>query len=643
MKFPEPKKRRKGTAVPVSALRSQESEGVGDFTDLPRFARWCRQSGLEVIQILPVNDTGYTTSPYSAISAFALHPLYLHIQSLPGGETETGAVRGLKALDSSKGVSYRAVLAGKLRIAERLFERFGSLDEQELDEWIEGHPWIRPYAVYRVLKERASDSWWHDFGKYSSRPEQATIDTLWNELAPRTRFFSWLQMHLDRQLTEAGAAVNELGLLLKGDIPILMSEDSADVWYDRDLFRLDLKAGAPPDGFNAGGQNWGFPLYNWESKEEQILNWWRARLRQAEKYYHAYRLDHVLGFFRIWGIPKNDHSAAMGHYLPAAPISENELIKAGFDKGRIVWLSRPHIPEGELIEELGEHSGQAANSVLERVENEDLFRFHPDHDSEAAIRELGLDEQAENALLLRYRDRTLLQLEDGSFVPTWSFRESRAWQNLFEEERRKLEKLILKKHQEGEKKWEKQGQRLLGALRDESGMLVCAEDLGSIPQSVPQVLETLDILSLRINRWHRRYEEPGAPVVPLEEYPERAVITLSVHDTSSLRGWWLEETEKERFWESFGFSGPPPQELGGEDQEKIIRAESTAPSRLCILQLQDILGMNTDIRPSDPSEEQINQPGTMNSKNWSYRMPINIEKLQEYDEFSSKIRTALKR
>jgi 4-alpha-glucanotransferase len=650
MSKPATCKRQLGVVVPVGALRSKSGIGVGEFSDLANFAVLCKKMRVGLIQILPVNDTGFESSPYSSLTAFGLHPLYLRIDEME--EYKTGGSSLKKKLkearekfDKKARFSHYLVLKEKLEICRELFalqkaEIVKSAENGKLSSWIEQNSWIKQYAVYRRLKEANEGKSWKDWSEYHTVTAE-DIDKLWKDktLWEEHVFWVWLQEALDAQFSKAAQAIANAKIILKGDLPILMNEDSCDVWAHGELFIQDLSAGAPPDMYSPEGQNWGFPIYNWEAQEKDNYAWWRRRLAVAGKYYKAYRIDHVLGFFRIWASSRDDYSSALGRYVPYAPVSTGDLRKQGFDKGRVRWLSRPHIPTGEIWDTLKNNWGgpykdadisAAATKVfskaLERVGSEELWLFKKKIKGEKDINTLGLHPAIINYLHKKWQNRLFLQYEKGRFFPVWYFRESIAYKSLSQNEKNNLEALLEKRRIRSEKVWAAQGKKLLSILVESSPMLPCAEDLGAVPACVPKVLSKLKILGLRVIRWFREWDKPGQPYVPFEEYPELSVCTPSVHDSSTVREWWEKEADQKQF---AGFIGVPslPRVYNPGAAKIILSKAASARSRFRVFQIQDLLHLSNRWYAADPAQERVNVPGTSNEFNWTYRLPAPIEEI----------------
>ena len=629
-----------GTVVPVGALRSGKATAVGEFPDLAEFALLCKKMKIGLIQLLPVNDTGYDSSPYSSLTAFALHPLYLRISDLPEAKTfadKTAAIN--KEFGSLTRFPYQKVLQAKIGLLREIYAASASKIEQdagkgELGAWTAQNPWIKAYAVYRRLKDANNLKSWKEWPEYREVSAEG-IAALWDDPKYRAEhlFWAWLQQALDTQFSAAAKAVADAGIMLKGDLPILMNDDSCDVWAHPDIFNQSLSAGAPPDMYSPEGQNWGFPLYNWDAQEKDNYAWWRNRLAAAGKYYQAYRIDHVLGFFRIWGSSRHDYSSALGRYVPYTPITNADLRKLGFDKGRIRWLSQPHVPTGELQAALHENLGggaefaQAAKKVFskafDRIDGEELWLFKKKIRGEKDIEALGLDPSISPYLFGAWHNRMLLEYEKGKYFPVWYYRNSRAYRSLSGEEKERLEDLINRRMAKSEKTWETHGKKLLSVLVQSSPMLACAEDLGAVPNCVPRVLAKLSILCLRVVRWHRNWGERDQPYVAFEDYPQLSVCTPAVHDSSTVREWWEREAYQEQFSGFLGFPSLP--KVYNPGTAKIILAK-TASARSCfrIFQIQDLMHLSNQWYAQDPASERVNVPGTCNEFNWTYRLPASV-------------------
>ncbi|MES2475220.1 MAG: 4-alpha-glucanotransferase [Verrucomicrobiota bacterium] len=643
-----------GVAIPVFSLRSEESLGIGEFADLKPFADWAYGTALKLIQILPINDTtsdhGWDDSyPYSAISVFALHPAYLRIEdmgfAMPASfQKELDAAR--TKLNALPEVDHPAVMQVKIDLTRRIFaqHRDKILTSARFKKFLtENSAWVIAYAVFCVKRDEfgtADFSQWDDWAVFDADRVNTLADpasTTWPDVA----YHIWLQLELDAQLTDAVAHLHSRGIALKGDLPIGIDRQSVDAWSAPHLFKMDAQAGAPPDPFAVKGQNWGFPTYDWDVMKQDDYAWWQARFSQLSRYFDAYRIDHVLGFFRIWQIPCDHVEGIMGYFDPALPLHIDDIIESGipFDYNR---YCRPYIRWNAVRERFGDAAEYVKQHFLhdcedgyfqlrERVSTQrridDWFRDHP-HDP--FIREGLLDCAAE----------VLFHEVPGSngqhFHPRMSMQATHSYRDLYPEVRLLLEKLYNRYfYQMQEDFWQARGYEKLPAMRRASNMLLCGEDLGMVPACVPGVLRELGILSLEIQRMPKTHE---VDFFDPRQAPYMSVVSPSTHDMSGIREWWTEDPHMTaRFaWQAFGIDDPQP-ELSGEVAERILRQHLASPAMWAIFPLQDLLAMDEEIRHPDPRAERINVPAIIPFR-WRYRMHLSIEELRAADAFNRKLR-----
>lgn len=630
--------RKTGTAVPVSALRTKNSLMCGEFLDLIPFADFCKKSGLSIIQILPVNDTGTESSPYSALSAFALHPMYINLMALPEFDPVSDTAEKAEALknihESDARFSYASVRKEKISLLRSIFssKKASIISSSELASWIADNEWIKVYAVFSYYKMQNNEASWKQWKTFTN-PSLEQITKVWEtpELQEDLLFYAWVQMRLDGQFAKASKYCKSLDIALKGDIPIMMNEDSSDAWANPQFFIQSLRAGSPPDGPNPVGQNWGFPIYNWDALAKDGYSWWKKRLLVSSRYYSMFRIDHVLGFFRIWAAGEYECTAAAGFPLPNKSITKNELYDAGFTDDHIRWLSLPHVPTRSIEDVnnndyLGTHG--LLSKIMDRIGNEELWVFKTDIRGDRDIWESGLPHPVKERLTQHWRDRCLISLGDDNFSPSWIFQDSTAWKSLDPVMKERLGRIFEDKKYEMEKLWEQQARTLLSVLKDIGGMTPCAEDLGALPDSVPHVLENLGIYGLRVIRWHRAWNEHGQPFIPFSRYPELSVASTSVHDSSTLRLWWLTENDARDFYTAF----PPPHNIvlgqyNPDTARYLLEEAARAASALCIHPVQDFLALCAEYYADDPQSERVNIPGSVTEFNWTYRLPCSIEEL----------------
>lgn len=572
-----------GVAIPVFSLRSRESFGTGDFADLRLLVDWAAATGLKIIQLLPVNDSSMTGTwtdsyPYNANSTFALHPQYI---SLPeaGVPANAGYLRLRDKLNSCPKADYTAVARAKLSLLHKAWENFDPSQPDFVRFQEKNRDWLLPYSVFCCLRDKNSSAdfrLWGDMEKYDAAKVEAWFDSHREEAG----FHCFMQYHLDRQLRRTVEYAHSKGVALKGDLPIGISPTSVDAWCHPELFRMDCQAGAPPDFFSADGQNWGFPIYNWEKMAEDGYAWWKSRLGKMAQYFDAFRIDHILGFFRIWAIPRPFRSGLAGHFAPALPYPEEELSALGFDSAPGFDSAR----DGLFLED-GDKKGW----------------WHP------AIG--GKGTAAYSAL---------------------SYGQKQVYDSLYED-------FFFHRHDDF---WRRAAMRKLSALLDSTRMLACGEDLGMIPDCVPDVMRELGILSLEVQRMPKQF---GQEFARPEDYPQDCVCTTGSHDTSTLRSWWQEDRQRtRRYWRGIlGREGDAPEECGPQLVREIIRRHLLSPAMLCILPLQDWLAMDEKLRyPGNPDDERINNPA-ITPYFWNYRMHLNLEDLLNQKAFNTLIRSLL--
>ena len=643
-----------GVAIPVFSLRSDRSLGVGEFADLKPLADWAHSVDLKLIQILPINDTtsshDWTDSyPYSAISVFALHPIYLRIEdiglAMPAPfSQELKTAR--KALNPLEQVDYEAVMKAKTVLTRKIFEKHRATITASIpfkDFLTKNRDWLVPYSVFCLKRDHFGTAdfqqWkeWADFNRNQVDELAEPSHTEWPEIA----YHIWLQCELDRQLSDAVAHLHSKSVALKGDLPIGIDRQSVDAWSAPHLFKMDAQAGAPPDAFAVKGQNWGFPTYNWEVMQKDGYAWWRSRFEQLSHYFDAYRIDHILGFFRIWQVPYDHVEGIMGYFDPAMPIHIDEIRNRGipFDYNRycrpyIRWNAvKNRFGEAEqyvkdhFLHDCGNGYFQLREQVLTQRRIDDFFKEHPHDDF---IRE-GLMDCASEVLFFEVPGSHGTQ-----FHPRMSMQATYSYGDLDPSTRWRVEDLYNDYfYRRQEEFWQGQGYAKLPAMRRASNMLLCGEDLGMVPACVPGVMKELGILSLEIQRMPKTHEiEFFNP----QHAPYLSVVSPSTHDMPTLRAWWKEDSSTTaRFaWQMLGISFPES-ELSGEIAGKIIWQHLQSPAMWAIFPLQDLLAMDEAIRHPDPEAERINVPAIM-PYYWRYRMHLGLDELAAADEFNRKLR-----
>lgn len=643
-----------GTVIPVFSLRSQSDWGTGDFGDLKALADWASQTGQRVLQLLPVNDTTLTHTwqdsyPYNAISVYALHPLYADMRSLPpleGKEAQAFEAQRLQ-LNALKQLDYEKVLHLKIKRLKLAYQQEGKqvLSSTAFMRFYQANKhWISAYAMFCVLRDEygtADFTAWPQYAQYSPAQQEQFC----SPDSPRFSevcFWYYVQFLLHTQLRQAAQYARQKGILLKGDIPIGVSPHSLDVWTERSLFRVNAQAGAPPDDFSATGQNWGFPTYNWEVMELDGYRWWEHRFTHMAQYFDAYRIDHVLGFFRIWEIPSHAVQGLLGHFSPSLPLSIAEI--GSFGLSFTPEFLRPYISEQVLFEKLGDLAPKAKKTYLTQTPD-GLYDFLPDYNTQRKIEAAfagrtddeslrlknGLYALAANVLFVadskdsfKYHPR-VAALSDTAFRAL-NAKEKEAYSRLYNE-------YFYRRHNQF---WRQEALKKLPALTQATRMLACAEDLGMIPDCVPGVMNQLQILSLEIQRMPKKL---GQTFSDTAQYPYLSVATPSTHDMSVLRGWWKESPAlTQRFWnEVLCQAGTAPAEADTQTCEKILHMHLQSPSMLALISWQDWASLSETLRAPNPDEERINIPANPRHY-WRYRMPITLEQLAQEKAFNKRIK-----
>lgn len=645
-----------GVAIPVFSLRSEEGFGIGEFTDLKKMVDWAVATGQQFIQILPINDTTMTHTwvdsyPYNANSIFALHPAYINLTAtgVLGDPKKMKKYEAERAeLNSLDKIDYERVTAAKWSYLSELFAQKGksTLESAEFKAFFEkNREWLIPYAAFCYLRdqnETPAFNWWKDYSDYNKEEiEQLCAPSSEHYEAIAIHYF--IQYHLHLQLQEVRNYAHQHGVVLKGDIPIGISRDSVDAWSENHLFNMSSQAGAPPDDFSKNGQNWGFPTYNWNEMRKDNYAWWKKRFTKMADYFDAYRIDHILGFFRIWEIPEKCVQGLLGHFSPALPFSPQDmtLFDFRFNHDR---HATPYIRRYFLNDLFGEYTDEVIQSYLEKGPD-DTYTLQKEFDTQAEIANyfIGQNDDKSKRIKEGLMELTgeVLFIQDpydqSKYHPRISAQYTYSYRGLNNPERDAFNRLyddfFYRRHNEY---WKHEAMTKLPALISSTDMMVCGEDLGMIPHCVPEVMEQLQILSLEIQRMpkdaHRQFGDPA-------HYPYLSVCTTSTHDMSTLRGWWEEDRgATQRFYNDIlGEEGQAPYFAEPWVCEKIVDQHLASPSMLMILPLQDWLSIDGKLRRENPTDERINIPAIPRHY-WRYRMHLTLEELLKANDFNKRIR-----
>ena len=644
-----------GTLVPVFSLRTRQSAGIGDFGDLKTMIDFVASTGQKVLQLLPINDTTITHTwtdsyPYSCISVFAIHPQYADLHALPElkdakARAEAEKIRAeLNALDK---IDYEKVNDFKINYLRQIFNQEGEkmMKTAEYKAFFrDTKQWLVPYAQYSYLRDKngtADFNQWPDHQVWDEAERKALTDPK-TAAYKNVAFFYFVQFVLDRQMQEAHEYAKAKGVILKGDIPIGVNRNGCDVWMEPKYFNLNGQAGAPPDDFSANGQNWGFPTYNWFEMLKDGCQWWNRRFQNMARYFDAYRIDHVLGFFRIWEIPVSSVHGLLGQFAPALAMSREEIESYGlhFQDDR---FTRPFITDWVLDRVFHERAGEVKEKYLDRLDDE-RYQMKPEVDTQRKVEALFADATDEKELWLRdglyalisdvlfVRDHT----NPGVFHPRISAQLDFIYESLYDNDKAAFNRLYNDYfYRRNNQFWYQEAMKKLPKLVQATRMLVCAEDLGMVPDCVPWVMDELKILSLELQSMPK---DPSVKFGHLSRNPYRSVCTISSHDMPTLRMWWDENIQRtQEYYNTMLYrQGPAPHPLPGWLASDIISRHLTSPSMLCILSIQDWLATDEALRLPDADAERINIPA--NPKHyWRYRMHLNIEDLAADKRFVQNI------
>lgn len=579
-----------GLVVPLFSLRTEGSQGVGDFGDLKEIVNWAAQTSMHAVQLLPIYDTTQerTTTdsyPYNAISVHALHPIYADLRQVPLADSETLASfrERWQQLNTLPALDYVEVIKLKEEYLHAYYVEQGTGDNREQEGYrafvSKNAEWLQPYSVFCHLRDTYGTSHFSKWPKLSKYNHSAVARYI-ERHAGEVGYYAFVQYLLHRQLTEAADYARSQHVFLKGDLPIGISPCSVEAWHEPHLFHMDMVAGAPPDDFAREGQNWGFPTYDWERMAADGYLWWKQRLSGMAQYFSAYRIDHILGFFRIWQIPKDSPNALLGQFSPALPLSIEEIESYGLPFHEDLFVADAKTP----------------------LSSKSPTLFHP------RIGVIGEDAW-----------RRLPKYEQNAFI-------------------RLYEDFFFRRHNDF---WATQAMKKLPALISASNMLVCGEDLGMVPECVGPVMQQLGILSLEIQAMPKTY---GVDFAQLHQNPYRSVDTIFTHDMPTLRLWWKKNAQRTQLYYNnvLEHDGKAPAELSGWLCEEIVARHLNCPSMLCLISLQDWLSIDEELRNPDIESERINVPS--NPKHyWRYRMHLPISKLQEAKSLNERLQMLITR
>ena len=648
-----------GMLVPVFSLRSEGSFGVGDFGDLKKMVDLVCETGQRVLQILPVNDTTTTYSwtdsyPYSCISIFAVHPQYADLRQLPAltnakQRNDFEALR--QQLNALPQIDYEQVNNAKITYLRLLFAQEGSkvLSSKDFKEFLEeAGQWLVPYAQYCVLRDKygtACFEQWPDHNTWNEADRAALLNARSSQYREAS-FWYYVQFVLHTQLLDAHQYARKSHVVLKGDIPIGVSRYGCDVWTEPRYFNLNGQAGAPPDDFSVNGQNWGFPTYNWDEMLKDGCQWWIRRFQNMAQYFDAYRIDHVLGFFRIWEIPVNAVHGLLGQFQPALGMTREEIESYGLPFHEHQFCE-PFIADWVIERVFHERADEVKTKYLDHA-HDDIWKMKAEYDTQRKVEKAfeGVTEQRELNLrdglyslisnVLFVRDHK----EEGKYHPRISAQFNFTYEALYDADKASFNRLYNDYfYRRNNQFWYDEAMKKLPVLVQATRMLVCAEDLGMVPDCVSWVMNELRVLSLEIQSMPK---DPHVRFGHLGRNPYRSVCTFSTHDMATLRQWWDEDASRTQdyFNSMLYHEGNAPHPLPGWLARDVVSRQLASPSMLCVLSIQDWLAMDERIRLNDADAERINIPANPHHY-WRYRMHISLENLMADKSFTENIRNLI--
>lgn len=646
-----------GVAIPVFSLKSNKSFGVGEFTDMHLLVDWAKKVGLKLIQILPINDTTATykwmdSYPYAAISAFALHPIYLNVSQVADSANQAIVAayeEQRKQINYLAEVDYEAVMAAKTAIIKQLYplQKAATFKSTEYKAFFQQNKhWLVPYASFCYYRDQYGSP---IFTQWPANNQfvQADIDALVAEDAPTYDAVAinyFVQFHLHQQLKAATQYAHQNGVVVKGDIAIGIYRDSVDAWQQPELFHMELQAGAPPDDFAVKGQNWGFPTYNWQRMKQDGFAWWKQRFEQMSHYFDAFRIDHILGFFRIWSIPLHAVEGIMGYFVPAFPVFKNEFNERGiwFDLQR---YTKPLINEGSLWDICGHNNDYIKENFL-HYDGFGNYTLKAEFNTQRKVEQYFATQEAShfNQVIKQHLydliSNVILFEVEGSNGEQFHFRFSMAhttsFKQLASDTQEKLNALYVNYFfRRQDAFWKEEALQKLPALKRTTNMLICGEDLGLVPDCVSDVMKQLGLLSLEIQRMPK---DPATEFFHPNDAPYLSVVTPSTHDMSTIRGWWEEDKPRiQKFFNhQLGQWGIAPTFCSSWLNKAIINQHLYSPAMWSIFQLQDLLGINEGIRRQNPNDERINVPA-ITPFYWRYRMHLSLEDLLHSHDFNEEL------
>lgn len=569
-------KKRSGVIAPLFSIYSKKSIGIGEIPDLKIFAEWCKSNSLSIIQLLPMNDVGFEFRPYDACSSFALDPMYLSLEQLVHFEINPfrGQIETLrkKFSASSLRVDYK-IKKAKLDLLWTMYQKREKNNPTKFRKFMSANNyWLKDYALFKVIKEIHNNSGWQEWPELLKNRNGEGLQEIEADNAERIEFFQWLQWQLFEQFKDAKQYAGSQGVLILGDLPFLVSRDSADVWAHQNYFKLDLSSGAPPDLYFANGQRWGMPPYQWNEIEKHGYDYLIEKLKYAENFYDMFRIDHFVGLFRLWTIPLTEPEESAG-------------LKGTFD------------PENQGLWE--EHGRKLINVMLNATS------MLP------CAEDLGIIPECSNRVLAEYGI-------PGIDVQRWV----RDWGNSYDfkqgNQYRKNSVTTISTHDM---------LPLTGWWINEAGtadaLLVerLCKSKGIDFDHIKNQLFNLEASSETRLRWKPEISSVEILLGILGKRWEEAGDIVDVYRSSF--------DEREKFWQFLAFKNKPSNDYMPLLTKHALQNAQESSSIFSIQLLQDWLSLEDTFPKIDPKDLRINYPGSISDNNWSIKLPFSLEDLKK--------------
>ncbi len=569
-------KRAAGILTPLFSLYSNNSSGIADLGDIKLLVDWCRKCGFSMIQLLPMNEVGPTYCPYDSISSFALEPMYAHL-----GTQDTRRKTQVKGKPAH--VDYK-IKQQKMKL---LWDKYVSVSGVETDNEFKtfckkNAYWLDDFSLYKSLKDHHNGIPWYEWKDLYKDRDADTLEGFVKEHGKEIDFHKWVQLLLFKQFKAAREYANSKGVFIMGDLPILVSRDSADVWAHQGFFKLEYAAGAPPDMYCAKGQRWGMPTYHWETIEAEGFEYLKEKLKYAENFYDLLRIDHVVGLFRIWSIPYNDPLENQGLNGFFDPPDEN--IWGGQGK-KLLSVLQENTKMLLCAEDLG---------VIPRICTDTIKEMNiPGNDVQRWVK----DWQFTHDFLEPEKYRTLS-------VAMLSTHDTTNWAAWWENEAGTVdENLFVRKCNERGIDYLDVRNKLFDPARSKHGRL----------------------------RWRERIRSPQALAVILERREEDVGDFIDIYQNTYL--------EKEKLWKHLKVKGPMREKSDPEIVKAAIKITAASNSIYCIEIIFDLLNI-AGMCKGDPYKYRVNRPGTVGPENWSIVIPMPLEELLEH-KLAGEIKTII--